>query len=131
MDVSIIIVSYNTAELLKNCLASVYKHTKDIDFEIIVSDNDSKDNTLQMLKKEFPEAIVIDNKKNLGFAFINFIDSHNLANFYLKFHHKFNGITNSKTCRKFYEVYYCNTQGYDKFKFCYCDRYLYFNHINK
>ena len=71
MDVSIIIVSYNTAELLKNCLASVYKHTKDIDFEIIVSDNDSKDNTLQMLKKEFPEVIVIDNKKNLGFGAAN------------------------------------------------------------
>ncbi len=71
MDVSIIIVSYNTAELLKNCIVSIYKHTKDIDFEIIVSDNDSKDETLIMLKKEFPDIIVIDNKKNLGFGAAN------------------------------------------------------------
>ena len=71
MDVSIIIVSYNTAELLKNCIVSIYKHTKNIDFEIIVSDNDSKDETLIMLKKEFPDIIVIDNKKNLGFGAAN------------------------------------------------------------
>lgn len=71
MDVSIIIVSYNTKELLKNCINSIYEHTKDIDFEIIVSDNDSKDNTIKMLKEEFPDVILIENKKNLGFGAAN------------------------------------------------------------
>lgn len=71
MNVSIIIVSYNTAELLKTCITSIYQQTKDIDFEIIVSDNNSKDNTLQMLKNEFPDVIIIDNKKNLGFGAAN------------------------------------------------------------
>ena len=71
MDVSILIVSYNTRELLKNCISSIYEHTKDVDFEIIVSDNDSKDDSIQMLKKEFPDVIVIDNKKNLGFGAAN------------------------------------------------------------
>ena len=71
MDVSVIIVSYNTAELLKNCISSIYQQTKEVDFEIIVSDNDSKDNTLEMLRKEFPEVIIIDNKKNLGFGAAN------------------------------------------------------------
>ncbi|MBR4825417.1 MAG: glycosyltransferase family 2 protein [Spirochaetaceae bacterium] len=71
MEVSIIIVSYNTKELLKNCIASIYEHTKGINFEIIVSDNDSKDDSIQMLNKEFPDVIVIDNKKNLGFGAAN------------------------------------------------------------
>lgn len=71
LDVSIIIVSYNTKELLKNCINSIYEHTKDLDFEIIVSDNDSKDNTVEMLKEEFPDIILIENKKNLGFGAAN------------------------------------------------------------
>lgn len=68
-----------------------------------------------------------NNKKNLGFAFINFIDVQNLAYFYMKFHHKFNGILTSQNCRKYYEVFYCNTQGFDKIKKCYSNKYLYFN----
>ena len=38
MDVSIIIVNYNTKDLLVNCINSIYQHTKNIDFEIIVSE---------------------------------------------------------------------------------------------
>lgn len=68
-----------------------------------------------------------NNKKNLGFAFINFIDVQNLAYFYMKLHHKFNGILTSQNCRKYYEVFYCNTQGFDKIKKCYSNKYLYFN----
>ncbi len=71
MDVSVIIVNYNTCTLLKNCLESVYKFTKDIDFEVIVSDNDSKDGSIEMLKKDFPDVILIENKANLGFGAAN------------------------------------------------------------
>lgn len=71
MDVSIIIVNYNTCELLKNCIASVYEHTKEIKFEIIVSDNGSKDNSISMLKENFPQVILIENNENLGFGKAN------------------------------------------------------------
>ena len=71
MQVSIIIVNYNTKELLNNCLKSIYKYTKDIDFEIIVSDNGSTDNSISMLKTEFPQVIIVDNGKNLGFGAAN------------------------------------------------------------
>jgi glycosyltransferase involved in cell wall biosynthesis len=52
MDVSIIIVNYNTKNLIRNCLLSIYKQTKDIGFEVIISDNGS----VEMIKVEFPKA---------------------------------------------------------------------------
>lgn len=71
VDVSIIIVEYNTKELLKKCLSSIYENTKDVEFEVIVSDNGSSDGSCQMVKKDFPEAILIENNKNLGFGKAN------------------------------------------------------------
>lgn len=65
--VSFIIVSYNTKDLLRDCLLSVQKHTK-IPHEIIVVDNDSKDDSVKMIKKEFPKAKLIKNTENAGFA---------------------------------------------------------------
>lgn len=71
MDVSIIIVNYNTRDLLKNCLISIYKHTTEINFEVIVSDNGSVDGSIEMLKQEFPQVILIENNANLGFGTAN------------------------------------------------------------
>ena len=71
MDVSIIIVNYNTKELIKNCINSIYKYTNDIEFEIIVSDNGSIDGSIEMLKSEFPNVILIENNANLGFGKAN------------------------------------------------------------
>lgn len=71
MDVSIIIVNYNTKELLKNCLFSIIEQTKDIDYEIIVSDNASSDGSVEIIKKEFPQVLLIENKENLGFGKAN------------------------------------------------------------
>lgn len=71
MEVSIIIVNYNTSELLKNCLASIFKQTKDIDFEVIVCDNASSDDSVKMIKNDFSQVILIENKKNLGFGAAN------------------------------------------------------------
>lgn len=70
-DVSIIIVNYNTKKLLSDCLDSIYKYTKDIDYEIIVSDNGSKDGSLEMLQEKFPQVKIIDNNANLGFGAAN------------------------------------------------------------
>ncbi|MBQ4407178.1 MAG: glycosyltransferase family 2 protein [Bacteroidales bacterium] len=71
MDVSIIIVNYNTCNLLRNCLNSIFKHTEDIDFEVIVSDNGSKDDSLEMIKHEFPQVVLVENNANLGFGTAN------------------------------------------------------------
>lgn len=71
MDVSIIIVNYNTCVLTRNCLKSVFEQTKDVDYEIIVSDNGSKDGSIEMIKAEFPQVILIENNENLGFGAAN------------------------------------------------------------
>ncbi len=66
--VSIIIVSFNTRELLKSCLESIYTNLRNFEFEIIVVDNMSRDGTVEMIKKEFTKARLIQNKTNVGFA---------------------------------------------------------------
>lgn len=71
MDISVIIVSYNTSELTRNCLKSVYDKTIDVDFEIIVIDNNSVDDSVKMIETEFPEVKIISNKDNLGFGKAN------------------------------------------------------------
>lgn len=71
MDVSIIIVNFNTKDLLKNCIESIYKFTKSVSFEIIVSDNGSKDGSVEMIKKDFPEVQLLENNANLGFGKAN------------------------------------------------------------
>lgn len=73
MDLSIVIVSFNTKEILKDCIESVVKTTKKIKYEIIVVDNDSKDssvNLLRQLAKKYPIRIVA-NKDNAGFGVAN------------------------------------------------------------
>ena len=71
MDVSIIIVNYNTKPFLADCLNSIYEQTKDISFEVIVSDNGSTDGSIEMLKADFPQVILIENNANLGFGAAN------------------------------------------------------------
>lgn len=69
MDISIIIVSYNTQEFTKKCIDSIYKSKlNDLKYEIIVVDNASSDNTVKILKKHFPKIICIENKDNFGFS---------------------------------------------------------------
>ncbi len=69
--VSIIIVNYNTCQLLKDCLTSVYEHTKKITFEILVVDNASSDNSVAMVREKFPHVILISIQENLGFGKAN------------------------------------------------------------
>lgn len=71
MDVSIIVVNWNTKSLLRDCLASVYEHSRDINFEIIVVDNASTDGSKEMIKDDFPKVVLIENNKNRGFAAAN------------------------------------------------------------
>lgn len=71
MDVSIVIVSYNTKELTRNCLSSVYKKTQGVNFDVWLIDNNSVDGSVQMVKEEFPQAKLIESKENLGFGRAN------------------------------------------------------------
>lgn len=66
-DISVVIVSYNTSHLLHNCLLSLGNY-KTLRLEIIVVDNHSQDNTLDLLQNKFPEVIQIANEENTGFA---------------------------------------------------------------
>lgn len=71
MDISIIIVNYNTKELTKNCLKSVFEKTQDVNFEVFVVDNNSSDGSCEMLEQEFPQVKLIKNTKNRGFGAAN------------------------------------------------------------
>ena len=71
MDVSILIVSFNTVGLLKHCINSIYQYTTGLQFEIIVVDNASVDGSPQMVKDEFPNIILIESSENLGFGKAN------------------------------------------------------------
>jgi len=70
-DLTISIVNYNTKDLLRSCLNSVYGSIKGIEFEVIIVDNNSTDGSVEMLKKEFPGVNLIENKENAGFAKAN------------------------------------------------------------
>jgi len=71
IDLSIIIISYNTKDFLKKCTSSIKRTTKNLNYEIIVVDNASLDNSLNMLKEQFPEVITIASKENIGFSKAN------------------------------------------------------------
>ena len=70
-DVSIIIVSWNTEDILRNCLTSIYEDGGDVAFEVIVIDNASNDGSAEMVRKHFPKAVLIENSENRGFAAAN------------------------------------------------------------
>jgi len=71
MKLSIIIVSWNVQEKLKQNLEAIYKSKVDFDFEVFVVDNNSRDISVDMLKQDFPQVNLIENKNNLGFAKAN------------------------------------------------------------
>jgi len=68
MDLSIIIVNWNTEELLRNCLRSVYGTIDGLAFEVIVVDNASTDGSAEMVSRNFPAVTLLARQDNLGFA---------------------------------------------------------------
>lgn len=72
MDVSIIIVNYNTLKLTKETIDSVIEKTKNLKYEIILIDNDSVDGSMEFLEKEYKNKVIfVKNDKNLGFGKAN------------------------------------------------------------
>lgn len=68
MDLSIAVVSYNTRDLLLDCLQSVRDRTADVDYELIVVDNASRDGSVEAVRARFPSVTVLANTENGGFA---------------------------------------------------------------
>jgi GT2 family glycosyltransferase len=68
---TIVIVSYNTKDLLLQCLSSIFEQTVETDFEVIVVDNNSMDNSPEEVKARFPLVKLIANEDNVGFAKAN------------------------------------------------------------
>jgi N-acetylglucosaminyl-diphospho-decaprenol L-rhamnosyltransferase len=71
VDVSIIIVNWNSADYLKKCVASILAHTRGISFEIIVIDSASFDGCDRMLREYYPDVRFIQSRTNVGFARAN------------------------------------------------------------
>jgi len=68
MDVSIIIVNYNSFKLLQDCLESLFKHCIGFDFEIIVIDNNSTEGNIEDILNEFKDVTLLKNNVNKGFG---------------------------------------------------------------
>src|SRR5688572_9943494 len=71
MKLSIIIVNYNVKYFLEQSLTSVRKAAKSISAEVIVVDNASADGSAALVKKKFPEVVLVENKVNTGFSKAN------------------------------------------------------------
>lgn len=68
LDVSVVVISWNTKSLLRDCLNSVYQHTRESTFEVIVVDNASVDGSTNMINDQFPRVRLLQNQSNEGFA---------------------------------------------------------------
>ena len=71
IDVSIIIVTYNTQEITYECVKSIYESNTKLNYEVLLVDNNSTDNTVETLKERFPQLKIISNSENLGFSKAN------------------------------------------------------------
>ncbi|HEY4930987.1 MAG TPA: glycosyltransferase family 2 protein [Terriglobales bacterium] len=68
LDLTIIIANYNTRELLRSCIESVYQHTEGISFELICVDDDSPDDSANMVAELFPQVILLRNQERRLYA---------------------------------------------------------------
>lgn len=71
MDLSIVVVSFNTKELLGKCLRSVFASATTYSFEVLVVDNASADQSAEMVEQEFPAVKLTRNVHNVGYAKAN------------------------------------------------------------
>ncbi|MFB9864731.1 glycosyltransferase [Rufibacter immobilis] len=70
-DLSVIIVNYNVSYFLEQCLLSVRKAVQGLQAEVFVVDNNSVDGSVEMVRRRFPEVVLLANKENLGFSKAN------------------------------------------------------------
>jgi GT2 family glycosyltransferase len=68
VEVSILIVTYNSRDAVRACLDSIHEHAGDVSSEIVVVDNASPDGTAEVIRTEFPDVRLTASDENLGFA---------------------------------------------------------------
>ncbi|MCL4459989.1 MAG: glycosyltransferase family 2 protein [Chloroflexi bacterium] len=71
LDLAIIIVNYNVCDLLRDCLKTVFSSEGGFSYEVFVVDNASKDGSVTMVSREFPQARLIESPFNGGYAYAN------------------------------------------------------------
>jgi len=68
MKLSVVIICWNDLRVIRDCLRSIHESTHSTDFEVIVSDNGSVDDSLEFIRKHYPRVRIVENNQNLGFA---------------------------------------------------------------
>jgi GT2 family glycosyltransferase len=71
VKLSIVVLCWNDLKVIGDCLRSIYLGTHNIEFEVIISDNGSTDGTVEFIRREFPQVLIIENGRNLRFALGN------------------------------------------------------------
>jgi hypothetical protein len=71
VDLSVVVVNWNTHDLLAECIRSVRDATRDLDSELIVVDNASVDGSVELVRRDFPGVQLIANAENVGFVRAN------------------------------------------------------------
>jgi GT2 family glycosyltransferase len=70
-DLSVVIVNWNTRDLLRQCLCSIFTPHQNTTYEVFVVDNGSTDDSVEMVRQEFPTVHLIRNSENLGYSTAN------------------------------------------------------------
>ncbi len=68
MDITVGVITWNARALLEQLLDSVYESVNNIEFEVLVVDNGSTDGTIEMIKENYPDVVLVENPENLGVA---------------------------------------------------------------
>jgi N-acetylglucosaminyl-diphospho-decaprenol L-rhamnosyltransferase len=68
LDLGVIILNWNTRELLRDCLRSVFAASGPLTFEVCVVDNASRDGSVAMVRAEFPQVRLVESRENGGYA---------------------------------------------------------------
>jgi len=83
MDISIIIINYNTFTITSDCIRSVIKFTSNVEYEIILVDNASTEYDPRDFLKEFPQLVLVKSDINGGFAYGNNLGIHRAGGEYI------------------------------------------------
>jgi N-acetylglucosaminyl-diphospho-decaprenol L-rhamnosyltransferase len=71
MKLSVVIICWNDLKYIPDCIQSIYDSTRSLEFEIIVTDNASTDESVELIRKRFPEVRIVQNGTNIGFGGAN------------------------------------------------------------
>jgi GT2 family glycosyltransferase len=68
MKLSVVIICWNDLRVIRDCLRSIHEGTHATDFEVIISDNGSVDDSIEFVRNRYPQVRIVENQQNLGFA---------------------------------------------------------------